>query len=275
VTRKQKLPGGPGNEEVGYGKPPKSGQFKKGGIGNPWGRAGRPKHDEQALLGVAPGDWFQQERMRTVTYGEGGKSKQAPVARLSIRQLFKKAAEGDMAAIKEVIKYEREESQRAAEEARLDREEAAAYKAKWEPVFQDHLRRGLPPPRFDVGGVHPDDLIIDKFGEVWIILPEVERVAIDTELRARTVRLQNDIAEAKMVLQHYLDKGKHGLAEDVRQELAEMKSHLRMFREHLARPKLDPSLLEQARLVHARPGRRIFRTVEDFFDSLDPDRLSR
>lgn len=76
--------------EVGYGKPPKSGQFQKGKSGNPRGRPKGPrglKTDLKAELG---------ER---VTITENGRPRKLTKQQLMVKQLAAKAVKGDMRAI--------------------------------------------------------------------------------------------------------------------------------------------------------------------------------
>jgi len=76
--------------DVGYGNPPKSGQFQKGKSGNPRGRpkgARGLKTDLKAELG---------ER---VTITENGRSRKLTKQQLMVKQLTAKAVKGDMRAI--------------------------------------------------------------------------------------------------------------------------------------------------------------------------------
>lgn len=76
--------------DVGYGKPPKSGQFQKGKSGNPRGRpkgARGLKTDLKAELG---------ER---VTITENGRTRKLTKQQLMVKQLTAKAVKGDMRAI--------------------------------------------------------------------------------------------------------------------------------------------------------------------------------
>jgi len=76
--------------EVGYGKPPRSGQFQKGKSGNPRGRpkgARGLKTDLKAELG---------ER---VTITENGRTRKLTKQQLMVKQLTAKAVKGDMRAI--------------------------------------------------------------------------------------------------------------------------------------------------------------------------------
>jgi len=78
------------NYDVGFGKPPKSGQFEKGKSGNSKGRpkgARGLKTDLKAELG------------ETVTITENGKTLKLSKQRLMIKQLASKAVKGDLRAI--------------------------------------------------------------------------------------------------------------------------------------------------------------------------------
>lgn len=82
--------------EVGYGKPPKSGRFKKGKSGNPSGRSKKPK---------AFGESFMAELARNIEYKENGKLKKQPAVKLIIRRLVHQATTGNMAAFKEIARF--------------------------------------------------------------------------------------------------------------------------------------------------------------------------
>jgi uncharacterized protein DUF5681 len=76
--------------EVGFGKPPKSGQFKKGQSGN---RKGRPKGARGLKTDL------KAELSETVTFTENGKQRNLSKQRLMIKQLAAKAVKGDLRAI--------------------------------------------------------------------------------------------------------------------------------------------------------------------------------
>ena len=84
------------NYNVGYGKPPKGSQFKKGMSGNP---NGRPKGAKN-LNAIAEEQFF-----KPVTVTRNGKKTKMPVIALIIAQLLKKAAEGDLGATKAALDY--------------------------------------------------------------------------------------------------------------------------------------------------------------------------
>ena len=80
--------------EVGYMKPPKATQFKKGESGNP---KGRPK----GCVNVAT--LAQQVLSERVTVTEKGRERTMPMAEVLVRQAVTKAAKGDLKAIPLVL----------------------------------------------------------------------------------------------------------------------------------------------------------------------------
>lgn len=79
---------------VGYGKPPKSGQFKKGQSGNP---KGRPKGSLDYTT------YVQQMLSAQVTVTEGGKRKRVSSLQATLMRLAEKSLKGDMRAIEKVL----------------------------------------------------------------------------------------------------------------------------------------------------------------------------
>jgi hypothetical protein len=81
--------------EIGYGKPPKAGRFKKGASGNP---AGRPKGVKNMRT------LFLIIMREKVTVIEGGKQKAISRLEAILRQLSNKAMSGDLRAMREVLR---------------------------------------------------------------------------------------------------------------------------------------------------------------------------
>src|SRR5471030_1280379 len=82
--------------KVGYGKPPKATQFKKGTSPNP---KGRPKRKPGVV-----GDVIKDVLNTPVEYREGGQTKNAPRRELALKRHLKRAAEGDVASAAAVLK---------------------------------------------------------------------------------------------------------------------------------------------------------------------------
>lgn len=80
--------------EVGYGKPPKAGQFKPGQSGNSKGRPKGAKDLKTDLL---------EELAEYVTLKEGGKTRRVTKQRAAIKTLVAKATHGDGRAVSQLI----------------------------------------------------------------------------------------------------------------------------------------------------------------------------
>ena len=80
--------------DVGFGKPPKSGQFQKGESGNP---KGRPKgtSDLNTIL--------RKLLSASVTITENGKKKRVSTLMATVMRLTEKALKGDMRAIEKLL----------------------------------------------------------------------------------------------------------------------------------------------------------------------------
>lgn len=80
--------------DVGYGKPPKSGQFQPGKSGNP---KGRPKGSLDFKTNV------QEMLSKQVTITEGGKQKRVSAIRAILMRLTEKSLKGEQRAIEKVL----------------------------------------------------------------------------------------------------------------------------------------------------------------------------
>ena len=81
--------------QIGYGKPPKSGQFRKGTSGNP---AGRPKKGPPTFLHA-----FAKELRKKIQLKEGGKARWMAMIELIAKQYTAKAANGDTKAARLIM----------------------------------------------------------------------------------------------------------------------------------------------------------------------------
>ena len=80
--------------EVGYGKPPKHGQYKKGQSGNP---KGRPKGTKNFYTDLS------EELTEMISVSEGGRRKKLSKQRAMIKQLVSKALAGSIGASRIVL----------------------------------------------------------------------------------------------------------------------------------------------------------------------------
>ncbi len=84
----------PRNYEVGFGKPPKATQFKKGQSGNP---KGRPK----GTLNLAT--VLERTLRERVVINENGRRKVITKLEAAVKQMVNKAASGDSAAQRQLL----------------------------------------------------------------------------------------------------------------------------------------------------------------------------
>ncbi len=90
--------------EVGYGRPPKNNQFKKGVSGNPKGRPKRPANFREQFL---------REARLPVAITENGRTVRIPKYDVAIRQLTHRAMKGEPNASKLFMQLYREASEQA------------------------------------------------------------------------------------------------------------------------------------------------------------------
>ena len=122
--------------EVGFGKPPKSGQFQPGHSGNPKGKPKGAKNLKTEL---------EEELHEMIAIKEGGKQKKVSKLRAMLKSLTAKAVQGDPRAANVVVgmiyrllsdqKEEPEEFDLSAEDRRI----LDAYEAR---LFESFNRKG-------------------------------------------------------------------------------------------------------------------------------------
>jgi hypothetical protein len=85
--------------EIGYGRPPRATQFKKGTSGN---KKGRPKGSKNIAM------LFHEEMYRRITISENGERRTITKIEAAIKQLINKAATGDPKAFQATLNIARE-----------------------------------------------------------------------------------------------------------------------------------------------------------------------
>ena len=95
------------DDKAGYGKPPRSGQFKKGQSGNP---RGRPKKSRNLT------DMLQDVADSVIEIRKNGKSVRLTNLEAMVLQLTQKALGGDIRAFSQLLRYFKEHGVHAPEE---------------------------------------------------------------------------------------------------------------------------------------------------------------
>ena len=128
-------------EDVGYGKPPKSGQFVKGKSGNPNGRPVGSKNLDMIV---------QREARELIQVNEGGKIRKRTKLEIAMKQLGNKAAQGDPRAQREFFTHVR------ASEAAISASGSPQISREKDQKVLENLRRCLDSIGTEAKHVNPE-----------------------------------------------------------------------------------------------------------------------
>lgn len=195
-----------GDYEVGYGKPPRSGQFPQGQSGNPTGRKRRAPAPDPKLPSFRPTQRLlrsEAERLIAVRHGNG--THKIPTTEAVLRSLAQKAMQGGILAQRTYLALQQ------AEDARLAAEQEEVFSS-----FEDYVSQARKAIEFAEANresepdliPHPSDVILDYDNrEVRIIGP---RNADEAE-RCRINRAKLELLFELML---FFDEAKPGMPSD-------------------------------------------------------------
>jgi hypothetical protein len=174
--------------EVGYGRPPAEGRFRKGQSGNPKGRPknARAKPKERYDPAQRPTDQLiLQEAYRLVTIREGDSVIELPAIQAAMRSLAISAMKGSRLSQKALAEITQTAEAREESERMTALQNAFEYKQRWTSEIERCRRLGIEAP---TPLPHPDDIIIDlRTGHVRTHGPldELEKKKWDARLARR------------------------------------------------------------------------------------------
>lgn len=195
-----------GDYEVGYGKPPRSGQFKRGQSGNAPGRPRKVKATPLETPKYLPTEkLIRSVGEREHTLRVNGRATRMTEREAVMRALFHKAINGGYMAQRTYLMFQLEEDRRLADEQEAIFNSWQEYYDRTKPLFEKAKENGEPEP--DILP-HPDDFEFD-YGErsVKITGPRNRRDAL------RFQKLRDD-AEVFFELILFLGEHSHGVPSD-------------------------------------------------------------
>lgn len=157
---------GPFPYDVGYGRPPASGQFSKGRSGNPKGRPKRQTKPEPIALHSADEPTrrlLREEKMRTVTLREGEQRVDMSMTQAVLRAVGTAAVKGGVVAQRTFLAYAAAEDERYRAERQRLYEFWCDERDRMLADLADCQRRGLPEPEFlpDTRDIKLDPLTLE------------------------------------------------------------------------------------------------------------------
>lgn len=145
---------------VGYGKPPKAGQFTKGQSGNPRGRPRKKKPEKREWLEARfpTREVLRAEAARAIAIRDASGRKEITTTEAVMRSLAQTAMKGGVFAQRTFLDYVKAEDERLHEERRGRCEFWSQYKADAKEEIEAARKKGEPEPDFLP---HPEDIVVD------------------------------------------------------------------------------------------------------------------
>lgn len=167
------------DQAVGYKKPPKATQFKKGQSGNPMGRK-RKQKAKPLLQGPLPTlAALRAEALRLIPVREGENRQEISTIEAVIRSMARSAIQGGVFAQRTFLELQMAEDERQAEKKRKAFEFWRDYTTQARAEIHDALARGRTVPKLLP---HPDDIELDYENlAVRILGPANEEEAAQTK----------------------------------------------------------------------------------------------
>jgi len=183
---------------VGYGKPPRRTQFKKGQSGNPEGARRKKKQDKKEIEASIPRGQFptskaiREEALRMVTVRDGDERQQIGTREAVIRAVATKAMQGGILAQRTFVEWLKIEDELKAKEDKESFDFWLGYVHDCRTQINEALASGRESPEFLP---HPDDIKLGYSNlTVEFTGPVDEAQAKDIKRLRRLADLQFELA---------------------------------------------------------------------------------
>ncbi len=232
---KLKLPARYQNYDVGYGKPPKENQFKKGKSGNPNGRPRGSKNKPKSVTDDRLKAMILEEVYREIPINDETGTMTMPIVQAGLRSMTVKAAKGDYRSLKLMTELVDQAEAEKARQRQFGIAEAMEYLVQADREVQRRERNGQ-----SVADIipHPEDMFIDAdAGTVTVIGP---MTYIDRKRMIKLIELREDfvalIDEDERRLKRTRDPNKRAVIE---KHLKALEKSIKRIDDHLQgwRPK--------------------------------------